>query len=121
MGFRFFKRMNILPGVQLNLSKGGGSVSVGPRGAKFTLGTSGARVTFGVPGTGLFYTTDFSLKKLGKLFGRSADAEAQGASDAAPQMEGQPITSEVAHPEQKSIAKPPQQDTLTPDFFRQVT
>ena len=90
MGFRFFKRMNILPGVQLNLSKGGGSVSVGPQGAKFTIGTSGARVTFGVPGTGLFYTTDFSFKKLGKLFGRSADAEAQGASDAAPQMGGKP-------------------------------
>lgn len=30
MGFRFFKRLNILPGVTLNLSKSGGSVSVGP-------------------------------------------------------------------------------------------
>lgn len=56
MGFRFFKRLNILPGVQLNLSKGGGSVSVGPQGAKMTLGTSGGRVTFGLPGTGLFYS-----------------------------------------------------------------
>lgn len=74
MGFRFFKRLNILPGVQLNLSKGGGSVSVGPRGAKMTLGTSGGRVTFGLPGTGLFYTTNFSLKKLGKLFGGSSDS-----------------------------------------------
>jgi tetratricopeptide (TPR) repeat protein len=72
MGFRFFKRLNILPGVQLNLSKSGGSVSIGPQGAKLTLGSSGGRVTFGMPGTGLFYTTNFSLGKLGKLFGQSS-------------------------------------------------
>jgi tetratricopeptide (TPR) repeat protein len=85
MGFRFFKRLSILPGVQLNLSKSGGSVSVGPRGAKLTVGTSGGRVTFGIPGTGLSYTTNFSLRKLGGLFGQSTDtAEAQTPATSAP-------------------------------------
>ncbi|MFW6161786.1 MAG: DUF4236 domain-containing protein [Planctomycetota bacterium] len=56
MGFRFWRRMKIAPGVTLNLSKSGGSLSFGPRGAKVTLGPRGSRGTVGVPGTGLFYT-----------------------------------------------------------------
>ena len=36
MGFRFSKRIKILPGVSINLSKSGVSASVGPRGAKST-------------------------------------------------------------------------------------
>jgi len=43
--------------VTLNLSKSGGSLSFGPRGAKFTVGSRGKRATVGIPGTGLFYTT----------------------------------------------------------------
>lgn len=56
MGFRFWKRVRLAPGVTLNLSQGGASVSVGPPGAKLTVGSSGARVTLGVPGTGLYWT-----------------------------------------------------------------
>ncbi|MBC7358367.1 MAG: DUF4236 domain-containing protein [Desulfacinum sp.] len=57
MGFRFWRRIRIAPGVTLNLSKSGGSLSFGPRGAKFTIGPRGQRATVGIPGTGLFYTT----------------------------------------------------------------
>ncbi len=57
MSFRFWRRIRIAPGVTLNLSKSGGSLSFGPRGAKFTIGPSGKRATAGIPGTGLFYTT----------------------------------------------------------------
>ncbi len=56
MGFRFWRRVRLAPGVTLNLSKLGGSLSFGPRGAKFTVGSRGRRVTAGIPGTGLFYT-----------------------------------------------------------------
>ena len=63
MGFRFWRRIKLLPGVNLNLSKGGASVSLGRRGARLTVGSSGARATAGIPGTGLFYTE--------KLGGRS--------------------------------------------------
>ncbi|MDI7252965.1 MAG: DUF4236 domain-containing protein, partial [Actinomycetota bacterium] len=60
MAFRFWRRIRIAPGVTLNLSKSGGSLSFGPRGAKFTIGTRGKRATVGIPGTGLFYTTTLS-------------------------------------------------------------
>jgi len=63
MGFRFWRRVKIAPGVTLNLSKSGASVSVGPRGAKFTVGPGGKRATVGLPGTGLFYTTLLGGKK----------------------------------------------------------
>jgi len=63
MSFRFWRRVKIAPGVTLNLSKSGGSLSFGPCGAKFTVGPRGKRATAGIPGTGLFYTTTFSSKK----------------------------------------------------------
>jgi len=56
MSFRFWRRVRIAPGVTLNLSKSGGSLSFGVRGAHFTVGPHGKRVTAGIPGTGLFYT-----------------------------------------------------------------
>lgn len=62
MGFRFWRRMKIAPGVTLNLSKSGGSLSFGPRGAKLTVGPRGVRGTVGLPGTGLFYTQQISSR-----------------------------------------------------------
>jgi hypothetical protein len=56
MGFRFYRRFEVIPGVTLNLSKGGASISLGERGAHITVGTKGARETVGLPGTGLYYT-----------------------------------------------------------------
>ena len=57
MSFRFWRRLKIAPGVTMNLSKSGGSLSFGPRGAKFTIGPRGKRAAVGIPGTGFFYTT----------------------------------------------------------------
>lgn len=55
MGFRFYRRIKILPGIHINLGKRGASVSVGPRGAKMTFGTKGAKTSVGIPGTGIRY------------------------------------------------------------------
>ncbi|QDK35785.1 DUF4236 domain-containing protein [Sphingomonas sp. IC081] len=55
MGFRFSKRISILPGVRLNLSGSGASLSVGPRGASITMGKRGVYGNVGIPGTGLSY------------------------------------------------------------------
>ncbi|WP_455233228.1 DUF4236 domain-containing protein [Geopseudomonas aromaticivorans] len=55
MGFRFSKRITILPGVRLNISKSGVSTSVGPRGLSLTAGRSGVHLNAGIPGTGLSY------------------------------------------------------------------
>lgn len=60
MGFRFYKRIKIMPGVSLNLSKSGPSLSIGPKGMKHTIGREGTRTTFSIPGTGIYYTISSS-------------------------------------------------------------
>ncbi|ADN02172.1 DUF4236 domain-containing protein [Spirochaeta thermophila] len=67
MAFRFFRRIRLAPGITLNLSRSGASVSLGPRGARLTLGgRTGARLTFGLPGTGLSYTTTLGTGTTGR-------------------------------------------------------
>ena len=53
---RLWRRVKIAPGITINVSKSGPSVSLGPRGAKVTLGRRGVRQTLGIPGTGTFAT-----------------------------------------------------------------
>lgn len=55
MGFRFSKRITILPGVHLNLGLGGVSLSLGGRGASINIGKRGVFGNVGLPGTGLSY------------------------------------------------------------------
>lgn len=74
MAFRFFRRFRIAPGITLNLSKSGPSLSVGPRGAKVTVGRRGVRQTLGLPGTGLHYTQHTSWQKLGGRSGNQRPA-----------------------------------------------
>jgi hypothetical protein len=61
MGFRFFRRVRLFPGVSVNLSRSGPSLTMGVRGAHVTVGSRGVTKTVGVPGTGLFYTSRRSL------------------------------------------------------------
>lgn len=53
MFWRFSRRIPLGPFAALNLSKGGVSVTLGPRGAHVTVGKRGARWSTGLPGTGL--------------------------------------------------------------------
>ena len=55
--FCFFRRVHIAPGLTVNLSKSGPSLSLGVRGAHVTLSSSGIRKTIGLPGSGCFYTS----------------------------------------------------------------
>lgn len=55
--FRFYRRMHIFPGLSVNLSKSGPSLTLGVRGAHVTLGPRGVRRTVGIPGTGIYYTS----------------------------------------------------------------
>ena len=75
--FRFSRRIKILPGVSINLSKSGVSASVGPRGAKVTIGKRGVRANLGIPGTGMGYST-----KITSFDGQSNDSG--GSSQEAP-------------------------------------
>ncbi|MCW3783900.1 DUF4236 domain-containing protein [Defluviimonas salinarum] len=85
MGFRFSKRVKILPGVRLNFSKNGVSTSLGPRGASVTVGKKGIHGNVGIPGTGLSYRTRLdrpSGQSGGRTNGRApvGDAPSSGAS-----------------------------------------
>ena len=56
MGFRFRRRIRVLPGVSLNVGKSGfTSLSAGIRGFTVIFGRKGTRTTTSLPGTGLSY------------------------------------------------------------------
>ena len=57
MGLRFYKRVNLFPGVSVNVSGSGPSLTLGMRGAHVTLGRKGITRTVGLPGTGIYYTS----------------------------------------------------------------
>lgn len=55
MGLYWRKSTKLFPGVRVNWSKNGPSLSVGPKGAKVNIGKRGTYVSGGIPGTGLYY------------------------------------------------------------------
>lgn len=57
MGLRFYRRLHLCPGVGVNLSRSGPSLTLGWRGAHVTLGSRGVTRTVGLPGTGIYYTS----------------------------------------------------------------
>jgi hypothetical protein len=59
MGLRFQRHLSVFPGLRLNLSKTGVSLSIGHRGFWYTIGPKGQRATIGLPGTGVSYTTTY--------------------------------------------------------------
>jgi len=65
MGIQFRKSVQILPGVKLNISKSGLSVSAGVSGLHASINTKGQiRGTAGIPGTGLRYTKTAKISNL---------------------------------------------------------
>ncbi len=55
MGLRFHKKIKLLPGLYLNISKQGISLSGGINGATVNLGKGGLTGTVSAPGSGLSY------------------------------------------------------------------
>ena len=53
MGLRIFRRFKLFPGLRLNISKRGASITAGVPGAHLTVGRDGATVSAGVPGSGV--------------------------------------------------------------------
>ena len=54
MALRFRRSIKLAPGLRLNLSGSGASLTVGPRGASVNFGSRGAFFNSGIPGTGLY-------------------------------------------------------------------
>lgn len=70
MPFRFRRSVRLFPGVRLNLSKSGMSVSVGGPGATLNLSRRGHSVTVGLPGTGLSYRHQLTSPRQTQADGR---------------------------------------------------
>ena len=71
MAWNFRKRISILPGLRLNLSGNGVSVSIGPHGANVNIGKNGITGNVSIPGTGLYkrgqiYSTTSTKSKRNK-------------------------------------------------------
>lgn len=60
MGLRFQKRLPLMKGLRLNLSKGGASFSIGKKGASINVGPNGIYGNAGVPGSGISYREKLS-------------------------------------------------------------
>jgi hypothetical protein len=50
----FRKKIKILPGVNINISKSGLSTTIGPKGFSVNTGKNGSYLNTGLPGTGLY-------------------------------------------------------------------
>lgn len=61
-GLRFQKRLKLLPGLKINLSKSGASATVGTKGAGVNIGRDGITTNAGIPGTGLSYRQKLSSR-----------------------------------------------------------
>lgn len=57
MSWRFRRRLKILPGLWISLSKKGGSLSVGGHGLTANISKKGVRETVGPPANGISYQT----------------------------------------------------------------
>lgn len=90
MGIRFRKSIKIAPGLRINLSKSGPSLSVGRPGATFNIGPKGTRTTVGAPGTGISYTTQ---KSWGSVTGATPAHQSVGRPPSPGRVKPQPAAS----------------------------
>ncbi len=93
MGLSFRKSISILPGVKVNLSKSGVSLSTGVKGLHASINTKGQiRGTASLPGTGVRYT---KTTKVSKLLGKEEEKKSSKKSSKAKAAE-KTKTSETA-------------------------
>jgi hypothetical protein len=90
MSFRFQRRIKILSGLRLNVSKTGFSWTIGTRGASVTARDGELTGNVGIPGTGLSY------RKRLDLSGEGQTRSNEPVSDDQPQAVGKPSWSLLA-------------------------
>ena len=77
MGWRFRRRLKILPGIAFNFSKRGMSTSAGWRGYHKTFSKKGVRTTASIPGTGTSYT-EYTSNRAGQSSKREGQPQEVG-------------------------------------------
>lgn len=88
MGLNFRKSISLGHGMKINLSKSGPSFSFGRTGMRQTISATGrSTTTVGIPGTGVYYTKQTNVKKIGNFFkekfGKKKNTEEAAAEEAA--------------------------------------
>ena len=97
MGLNFRKSIQLIPGVKLNLSKSGASISAGVPGFRKSINTQGqVTTTASIPGTGLYYTD----KK--KAFGKDAKTAKKAAEKQAAEKKTTKKSTPTAEKNEKS-------------------
>src|SRR5687768_4917622 len=74
-GFQFRKSFQLLPGVRLNISKTGASLSLGPQGAHITTGRRGTYFNLDLPGSGAYYRRKLDTKSDSNKDGENNDSD----------------------------------------------
>jgi len=98
MGYvRLFRRTRIAPGVRLNLSKSGPSVSFGGRGFHYTVGHHRRRSTVGIPGTGVSYTTYSHRQARGNRRASVAHSQTPGSGAVLAQLWQKPPLAKIGY------------------------
>jgi hypothetical protein len=67
MPVRFRQSFNLLPGVKVNMSKGGMSLTAGTKGFHLNFSKRGVRQTIGLPGSGISESSYLFKTKLMKI------------------------------------------------------
>ena len=108
MGLRFRKSISLIPGVRLNFSKSGMSVSSGIPGFRKTINTKGqVTTTVGIPGTGLYYVD--TKKAENKQSNRNRNTQTQPSI-----AQSQPVASYVPSAAETDISNSRESGYNTP-------
>lgn len=111
MGFRFRRSVRLFPGVRVNFSLSGVSVSAGVPGAMINIGPRGSRLTMGLPGTGISYSHNLSSPRPTKRTSPHAEVYLDPAAPpepVRPEAETQPgpLVGEIKSAEVASLTSP---------------
>lgn len=111
MGFRFRRSVRLFPGVRVNFSLSGVSVSAGVPGAMINIGPRGSRLTMGLPGTGISYTHNLSSQRPAKRSSPHAEIYLEPPAppeSVRPEAEAQPgpLVGEIKSAEVASLTSP---------------
>jgi len=106
MPIRIRKSFNLFPGVKMNMSKGGMSISVGRRGFHLNFSKRGVRQTMGLPGSGVSESS-YLFKNKADEDKKESEAEKQQPSTEAPEEK----------PKRKSTRRTVSENTSSPWGF----
>ena len=80
MGWRFRKSFRLIPGVRLNISRSGPSITLGGSPVSLGLGPRGTHLNLGIPGSGIGYRHRLSSG------GRAVPAESEASGQLVPEQ-----------------------------------